>query len=94
MTLILGIKNYNKSLRFCDFDNLQSMHDLLKITRDKLIKSTSKVYINLWKYNSAESKLVDLTTDELASSNITMNYSHTNKDGLLSAPTPSPQEQL
>ena len=110
MTLILGIKEFNKSLVFCDFDNLNSMHDLLKITRDKLQQTTSKFHVNLWNHSKTHSPVIDLTdednshstvdlttpasqTSEDQSPTIQMEFTHTNKDGLLAAPTPTETEQ-
>ena len=60
-TLILGLQHFNKSLSFCDFENLQSMRDLLKITRDQLRKVNSKVCVNLWNYSNSDHSVVDLT---------------------------------
>ena len=93
MTIILGIKDFNKSLVFCDFDNIESMHDLLKITRDKLKSNSSKVHINLWNYSKKEPTLIDLTTDEDQAPKINMEFTPTNKGGLITAPTANPADQ-
>ena len=94
ITIILGIKDFNKSLVFCDFENLESMRDLLKITRDKLKSSSSKVHINLWTYSKKDPQLIDLTTEESTDIPINMHFTSNNKGGLLSAPTTSPADQL
>ena len=99
MTIILGIKDFNKSLIFCDYENLTSMHELLKITRDQMKKSLSKVHLNLWTYSKKEPDFINLLTDnenhgEVTETTLDLDYSSTNQGGLLSPPSPSEADQL
>ena len=99
MTIILGIKDFNKSLVFCDYENLTSMHELLKITRDQMKRSQSKVHINLWTYSKKEPTSINLISDDendgdVIETTLNMDYSTTNQGGLLSPPTPSEADQL
>ena len=93
MTIILGIKDFNKSLHFCDFENLQSMHELLKITRDTLLSNSSKVHFNLWTTSKQEPVLVDLTADDSQAPTINLDFSHKNQGGLQAVPTPTETDQ-
>ena len=101
-TIILAIQSHNTSLKFCDFENLSSMHDIITITRDKMKTNNSKKYFNLFTYSTTPPVTIDLTSEDpppqtpppTPDSTIAMDFSASHTGGLSQVPDASDNQRL